>query len=386
MVASAALCAPLSAEAQGIVAPWGAQEQPSSSIRTLWIRPGDGADPVAITGEAQASVDGESLGAGCRGMFPSAPQQQLWVGGALPMLDVLVRSSGTITMAVRTPSGAVFCTEGAPGREARFSMRNVQAGTYLLWVGTRAGSVAYNLAASQRGPIVAETIAMPLSVAPVAPWQSTTTQSASGVTTTGGGGSEETGGTVPSGWVAVAPGSAGARDAQRSSGAQSAQRMGARGPIAAASQSASSPGAIDVAVGGVATHRRQGVVTGRTSLRFLARTCLGFGERTPTVMFTVQPGVPWLRVFVRANADSTVAVRAPNGAVFCADDTFGVHPGVDVEQPAAGRWQVFVGTYAPRVRMPYEWTVTTQRALRPDGASSEGGPSSSEAPVRMGGL
>ena len=60
-----------------------------------------------------------------------------------------------------------------------------------------------------------------------------------------------------------------------------------------------------------------------------------------------------------------MALRAPDGRTICVDDTFGAHPGADIQQPSAGEWQVYVGTYAPRVTLPFELTVTTRNDVRP---------------------
>jgi len=353
LVAGAIGAAPRLLAAQS-ASPWAVGQGPVATqpppARTLLIRPGEVADPMAIPGVAEGAVAGEQLGPGCRGVFPVGAQQQLVVAAAIPMLDLLVRASGPTSLALRTPTGTLFCTQGAPGSEARFTLRNVQPGAYSIAVGTApGGTLAYNLAISQRAVIVAATIALPVtsgsSVAPVAPAALPTAAQTATASAQG---------SAMAGWVAVGPEAPQRGPAGVAVGARDAAR-----PTAPS-------GGIEVSPTGAATQRASATVIGRRSLRFVGRACLGFGDRAPSARFTVREGVSFVRVFARANADSTIAVRAPNNTVYCADDTFGVHPGVDVDAPAAGEWLVFVGTYAPRVRMPFELTVTTQRDARPE--------------------
>ncbi|MBL8685695.1 MAG: hypothetical protein JNK05_41340 [Myxococcales bacterium] len=354
-----------------------AQQAPGAqpSVRTLWIRPTDVSDPVAIGGVAEGTVAGERLGAGCRGAYPAFPQQQVWVAAPTAILDVLVRAAGPTSLALRTPQGAVFCTQGAPGSESRFTLRNVQPGTYVFAVGTVEGNaLPYNLAVSQRAVIAAASIALPTTPAAVGTPVANSGTAATTTPTTlanaqpAGAANATQGATtsVPTGWVSVsATGANNAASATNTANGVSAS--GATNTTSVAQPATSGPsGAIDVSPSGAPTQRASATVVGRASLRFVGRTCLGFGERTPSARFTVRAGVSFVRVFARANADSTIAVRAPNGTVYCADDTFGAHPGVDVTDPPAGEWRVFVGTYAPRIRMPFELTVTTQRDARPE--------------------
>jgi hypothetical protein len=378
-----------------VAPPWGQ----STPVQTMWLRPGGGGpDPVVHGALAVAAVPATTMGAGCRGAFPTAPQQQLWVGASVPMVDVLVRAGGPTTLAIRAPTGAVFCTDNLSGTDARITMRSVMAGTYLIYVGTTGAPVPYTIGASAQGPLNPAAIPLPPRAAQGAPWlaQSVTTNNsapqgataaavratdASSVSLSVGGAQTPasarvntnssavvpaqalpaltvtaanngaTAGGVPVGWVRVDPSAP-----QAALPAQSDVASGAPGR---------GNGTINVAPSGPDVQRANGTTPGRVALRFMGRGCLGFGDRAPSLVFTVEPNVRFLRVFARSSGDTTLAVRAPNGRVTCVDDTYGAHPGVDVEQPAAGQWRLFVGSSVPNVALPYELTVTTRNDARP---------------------
>jgi hypothetical protein len=47
-----------------------------------------------------------------------------------------------------------------------------------------------------------------------------------------------------------------------------------------------------------------------------------------------------------SDADSTLAIRAPDGRWYCDDDSIGLNPQVRFEDPRNGRYQIWVGTYS----------------------------------------
>ncbi|MFO0563758.1 MAG: hypothetical protein U0269_37385 [Polyangiales bacterium] len=384
-----------------VAPPWGQ----SGPVQTMWLRPGGGGpDPVLHGALAVAAVPATTMGAGCRGAFPTAPQQQLWVGASVPMVDVLVRAGGPTTLAIRAPTGAVFCTDNLSGTDARITMRSVMAGTYLIYVGTTGAPVPYTIGASAQGPLNPAAIPLPPGAQQGAPWlpQNVTTNNSAAQGTTApavraadgpsvslsvGGAqasaqiatqtpvpvntnssaiapaqvlpavtvaaanSGATAGGVPVGWVHVDPNAPQAALRAPSDAVRGAPGRG--------------NGTINVAPSGPDVQRANGTTPGRVALRFMGRACLGFGDRAPSLVFSVEPGVRFLRVFARSSGDTTLAVRAPNGRVTCVDDTYGAHPGVDLEQPAAGQWRVFVGSSVPNAALPYELTVTTRNDARP---------------------
>ena len=61
-----------------------------------------------------------------------------------------------------------------------------------------------------------------------------------------------------------------------------------------------------------------------------------------------------------SDADTTLAVRAPNGEWLCNDDSNGLNPMVSWEHPRSGRYQIWVGTFGE----PGEEPVTPSRRGR----------------------
>lgn len=352
---------------------------------TLLMHPGAGPQVMAYSGMASGAVAAASMGPGCRGALPAAPQQQVWAALPTSMIDVLVRANGPVSLAIRAPNGAFFCTDSLNGAEARITMRGAIAGPYLVYVGSPGAPLAYTIAAGHSAPINAASIPLPAVAAQPAPWtqpasNSQATVAAQPPVMAQSTGSAPSGGSdlvlqntlpnaaasnsVPVGWVRVEGGA----------GASAPRANTATAPVIAAdtiagnapgARSARTSGTLELSPNGVDTQRANGVVSGRTALRFLGRSCLGFGDRAPSNVFTVRPGVPFMRVFVRSNGDTTMALRAPNGRVVCVDDTFGAHPSADVAQPIAGEWRVFVGSAVPGSTLPYELTVSTRSDARP---------------------
>jgi len=54
---------------------------------------------------------------------------------------------------------------------------------------------------------------------------------------------------------------------------------------------------------------------------------------------------PTLYIAATSEADTTIAVRGPNGAWYCNDDSAGLNPMVAIESPRTGRYQIFVGRF-----------------------------------------
>ena len=78
-----------------------------------------------------------------------------------------------------------------------------------------------------------------------------------------------------------------------------------------------------------------------------------------------------LYVYARAEGDDdlTLVVSGPDGTLHCNDDADGLNPGVMVEAPEAGRYAVWVGTYASRARTedPIRATVFFSETEGPTG-------------------
>jgi len=79
--------------------------------------------------------------------------------------------------------------------------------------------------------------------------------------------------------------------------------------------------------------------------------CVGSYPTSPQHIVHVARALPHFRVVINAGAsDTTIAVRAPDGTYVCNDDSSDpantLNPAVDVENAAAGDYQIFVGGYS----------------------------------------
>ncbi|MGJ3232018.1 MAG: hypothetical protein ACFE0P_09480 [Oceanicaulis sp.] len=73
--------------------------------------------------------------------------------------------------------------------------------------------------------------------------------------------------------------------------------------------------------------------------------CWGYATVEPTAAVDMASPGP-LYIAAGSDTDLTLAVRAPDGTVSCADDEAGdVNPGVVIESGAAGRYEVWIGTF-----------------------------------------
>ena len=89
------------------------------------------------------------------------------------------------------------------------------------------------------------------------------------------------------------------------------------------------------------------VAGGTTDASSLGNGCRGFISTAPDFQVTYTSGSWPLFFSVLSDADTTLVINGPNGNWFCNDDTNGANPAVRIEQPAAGAYEIWVGTYAP---------------------------------------
>ncbi len=89
--------------------------------------------------------------------------------------------------------------------------------------------------------------------------------------------------------------------------------------------------------------------------------CPGYWAQQPQHIITLPGGMPYFRVDVVSNADTTLAIVSPDGQVWCNDDGGeGRNPRLEGQFPA-GTYAVYVGTY----RRGYRANYTAQLSERP---------------------
>jgi hypothetical protein len=78
----------------------------------------------------------------------------------------------------------------------------------------------------------------------------------------------------------------------------------------------------------------------------LGAGCTGFVTATPDHIVSWSGGGSLLRFYVRAAGDTTLLVNTGSGQWRCNDDSWGgTNPTVDVANPPAGQYDVWVGSY-----------------------------------------
>lgn len=103
---------------------------------------------------------------------------------------------------------------------------------------------------------------------------------------------------------------------------------------------------------GFAATTVHGTAGGPTSGDQMGSGCIGQFPTSPQHTVTVGAAIPMLRVLVNggAEADTTLAVRRPDGTVVCSDDSGdpgnSLNPIVELANAAPGQYQIFVGGYS----------------------------------------
>jgi hypothetical protein len=108
-------------------------------------------------------------------------------------------------------------------------------------------------------------------------------------------------------------------------------------------------------------------------------SCQGFVSARPNVVVNVTAAVPFVRVYAAGSGDTTLHLLGPDGQWRCADDTFGVHPGIDGPLPV-GTWRLWVGTHAAGPTVRALVTVTAANTRQP--STTPAAPTAPTAPAR----
>jgi hypothetical protein len=116
--------------------------------------------------------------------------------------------------------------------------------------------------------------------------------------------------------------------------------------------------------------RQDGVLSGATngsySLSSIAKfdrdqnPCLGFANPTPDHKIILEKGFPKLNFQVNSRGkDTTIVIKAPNGQVFCGDDTSNKKDAsISTTNLPSGEYDVWVGSIEPGKRWSYSLTIT----------------------------
>jgi hypothetical protein len=92
--------------------------------------------------------------------------------------------------------------------------------------------------------------------------------------------------------------------------------------------------------------------------------CRGFIPAQPSFILTTATGFRFLRVFAESGQDTTLMIRGVS-RTWCADDTYGQNPGVDLRGLPPGRYDIYVGSYAQGTVAPYQLGITELANVAP---------------------
>lgn len=87
---------------------------------------------------------------------------------------------------------------------------------------------------------------------------------------------------------------------------------------------------------------------GNANVSYLGGGCTGFATSAPSFSVNYTAGAfPTLRFYFIGNVDSTMVINTPGGSYVCVDDSFGtLHPTIDFNSPASGRYDIWIGSFA----------------------------------------
>ena len=95
--------------------------------------------------------------------------------------------------------------------------------------------------------------------------------------------------------------------------------------------------------------------------------CRGFITAKPDVIVKYTNPQERLRFFVRAGADTTLLINAADGRWYCNDDASsgGKNPMVNIPNPAAGQYDVWVGSFESGHTIASTLFITELRSEQP---------------------
>ncbi|MEI8259073.1 MAG: hypothetical protein WCJ30_25675, partial [Deltaproteobacteria bacterium] len=268
-------------------------------------------DPRMFSGLSGGSVSAQAVSPQCRGYIGQAPNQAITLTTPFNFLRLWVRSQGDTTLVVRAPTGQIYCADDTYGINPGVDMTGLPPGTYQVFVGSYSPGARfpYELGATE----------MP----------SSTPQSSMG-------------------------------------GMGNYQPQPQPQPQPGYGQANPGYGAIALTSGFLPDPQmRPGMSGGPISAMSMNSQCRGYVDSNPDHMLYLNSPFNFLRIYVSSSSDTTLMVRGPSGEVYCADDTYGTNPAVDLQGAMPGMYQVFVGSYSQGNSSPYTVGFTEMPNVHP---------------------
>ncbi len=112
--------------------------------------------------------------------------------------------------------------------------------------------------------------------------------------------------------------------------------------------------------------------------------CRGYIPAQPQHILTSPTGFSFLRVFATSSGDTTLMIRSTT-QTWCADDTYGANPGIDLNGLPPGRYDIYVGSYSAGTQHPYQLSLTELQGVTPGAGGGMAPPPPPPPPIDPGG-
>jgi hypothetical protein len=304
-----------------------AQGTPGTAFITITPEAGFPLDPFVITVQAGGATEASTLAKECGGFIPKNPTVSVDYKGKAEVLKVFFYSDGNPTLVVRTPDGKVLCNDNTNAMllDPTVTLTKPAAGRYDIWVGSALARdlIPGFLAFTSRGEDNAGRLALQELVRRPAV-------------------------------IEVLPqrdrlANAAARIQEALAAVKSAEKLApGGGPLTAQITADGKLPAPEQATGDV--------------------LCGGLISVTPNFAFEWSGQAKAIAAMFEGDGDATLIVRTPGGQFVCADDAAGkanLNPLVVLDNPAPGRYLVWVGRTDPTKTVTGKLTAASTADLKP---------------------
>lgn len=297
-------------------------------------------DPYIVPLISGGNIDTGSLNLGttCGGNVTAQPDFVIEWGTDSQHLRIFFVGTGDTTLIVEQPNGSYICNDDSVGTDPAVDIQNPSAGNYAVWVGTYGRANNYipgylmitEFSDSGPGSVITNipnfvTSYEDFGTAPDNQGEATQTPSNTNNNTNTNTGALNSGGN----------------------------------PTYSSSNLTSgfSPDPVEVSM-------TAGGDVDVTSLN-VAPECRGFTATNPDYAINWSGSGSLLRVFFTSDGDTTLVVRTPSGQFVCNDDFRGLNPLVDIPNPTAGTYEVWVGTFGSNEFIPGSLYISGSTANDP---------------------
>lgn len=283
-------------------------------------------DPFLVSLQGGGPVDASTVADGCNGFVAEAPAVTVDYQGEAELLRAFFLSNGDTTLVVQTPDGDFLCNDDTHALllDPSIVITSPVQGVYSVWVGSVAARdlIPGFLVFTTKESVTAGNLALADLVRrqPLPPTQPLRQRQID----------------------------AGQRLAEALSAVEDPAALEAGGDDVTVEVTADG----DLPVPEMLTNDA---------------LCSGLVNLTPSYAFDWSGETDALSLFVEADGDATLLVRAPDGNLLCGDDTGAdnLNPLVTIVEPAEGRYLVWVGRIDPAEPISGVLTITEAADAQP---------------------